>query len=115
MDDHICGHPEQQSLFSSAPNVSEPERFISAIAGGFFLALGLSGTSSQQRLAAMFLGGGLVYRGVSGHCMMYHLLGKSKRKEAKRVEAQIDETVEDSFPASDPPAYTASAASRSQH
>jgi hypothetical protein len=111
-----CGCSNSHDSLSRPVNLGEPERYASAIAGGFLLGVGIMSTSTWPRLGAMLLGGSLIYRGVSGHCMLYHMLSKS-RKQAKRVEqteAQVDEAIEESFPASDPPAFTASAASRSR-
>ena len=115
MTDHVCGRPaENQSLFRGPINVNEPERLTSAAIGGFLLALGMARSTNWQRMASLLAGAGLVYRGLSGNCMMYRLMGRLRDDEGRRVDAQIDEAVEDSFPASDPPAFTASAASRSQ-
>ena len=112
MTDHICGCESEKSA-GTGTNVTEPERYASAIGGGFLLALGLNSSSPWKRLASMLVGGGLIYRGVSGQCMLYRMLGKDRRKQAERSEAQIDEALEESFPASDPPAFTSSTASRS--
>ena len=110
MNDHVCGCPTSDS--TPHINVTEPERYASAIAGGFLIALGLKSSSTLQRLGALLAGGGLVYRGVSGQCMLYRMLGSVKKQRAQRSEAQIDEALEESFPASDPPSFNASTASR---
>ena len=109
MSDHLCGNPSE----SNQANVGEPERYASAIAGGFLLALGLTSGNSLMRLGSAVLGSSLIYRGVSGQCMMYRMLGKDRRMAKEHSEAQIDEALEESFPASDPPSFTSSAASRS--
>jgi uncharacterized membrane protein len=58
----------------SAMNVSDLERLLSALAGGGLIAAGaLRGSFSGVGL--MLIGGSLVYRGVSGHCMLYQALG----------------------------------------
>ena len=63
-----------QSLTSSDVNVGQTERTISAVAGGALALAGLSrGTLPGLVLAA--LGGGLVYRGVTGHCPAYNAMG----------------------------------------
>ena len=114
MADHVCGCAENASAPSQPINISEPERYASAIAGGFLLAMGFASPSNLKRLTGLMAGGGLIYRGLSGHCMVRNWMSNPRKQEAARAEAQLDETIEESFPASDPPAYTASAASRSR-
>jgi uncharacterized membrane protein len=55
-------------------NVAKSERIISAVAGGALAVAGLRMKSLPGLLMAA-LGGGLVYRGVSGHCHAYEALG----------------------------------------
>jgi uncharacterized membrane protein len=57
-----------------AVNVGQAERAISAVAGGALALAGLRMRSLPGLLVAA-LGGGLVYRGVSGHCRAYEALG----------------------------------------
>ena len=55
-------------------NVGEIERWASAIGGGALALYGLTrGTLGGATLAV--IGGGLLYRGVSGHCDLYQALG----------------------------------------
>ena len=56
------------------PNVGQAERAVSAVAGGALALAGLRMRSLPGLLLAA-LGGGLVYRGVSGHCPAYQSLG----------------------------------------
>jgi len=58
--------------------------------------LGLRNLSSLSGMAMTLLGGSLVYRGVSGHCMLYDQLGLdlSRRKANTAVPAQHGEKVE---------------------
>lgn len=66
--------PRHGSGDAAAINVGETERTISLIAGGVLAALGLTrGSVSGLGLAA--LGGALLHRGSTGHCMGYSLLG----------------------------------------
>ena len=55
-------------------NVNETERMASAIAGGALAVLGIAkGGWAGWTLA--LAGGGLVYRGATGHCGVYHAIG----------------------------------------
>jgi uncharacterized membrane protein len=57
-------------------NVGEIERVASGLAGAALLAKGISHRGPAGWLVAL-LGGGLVYRGLSGRCRMYEALGIS--------------------------------------
>jgi uncharacterized membrane protein len=58
-------------------NVGETERLISALAGGGLIAFGLS-RRSLGGLGLAAIGGSLLYRGVTGHCMCYEALGVNR-------------------------------------
>lgn len=55
-------------------NVPMEERIASGLAGGALVALGLT-RGSWGGLIVAAAGGGLLYRGVTGHCMLYQMLG----------------------------------------
>jgi uncharacterized membrane protein len=60
----------------NSTNVGDTERWVSAVGGGALALFGLKrGGLGGVLLAA--LGGGLVYRGVTGHCSGYAALGVS--------------------------------------
>jgi len=68
-------------------NVGEFERQMSMIGGTVLAAYGLlRGSFSGLALAA--IGGALIWRGHTGHCEMYHMLGHSSASaETKRRPA----------------------------
>jgi uncharacterized membrane protein len=55
-------------------NVGRVERWASGVAGGLLAIHGLK-RGSFGGLALPVLGGGLIYRGVTGHCQVYQSLG----------------------------------------
>jgi len=55
-------------------NVGQTERLVSAVGGGILALTGLKMRSLPGVLLAA-VGGGLVYRGVTGHCHAYEALG----------------------------------------
>jgi uncharacterized membrane protein len=57
-------------------NVNDPERWFSAVAGAALAAYGLT-RRSIAGLAIAGVGGGLVWRGATGHCMVYKAMGLS--------------------------------------
>lgn len=57
-------------------NVGTPERFISGFIGGFMTIYGLR-HRAPLTAALGLLGGALLYRGASGHCMVYERLKRS--------------------------------------
>jgi DUF2892 family protein len=67
---HSSGSAHQQV------NVGETERQLSMIGGAVLAAYGLlRGSMSGIALAA--IGGALIWRGHTGHCEVYHMLGHS--------------------------------------
>jgi hypothetical protein len=65
------GHSQHEKI-----NVGEAERQASMIGGTVLAVCGLMrGSISGLALAA--IGGALVYRGYTGHCEVYHMLGHS--------------------------------------
>lgn len=66
-------------------NVGDVERWASAIGGTLFVAQGLRGRSLPGIALALF-GGGMIYRGVTGHCGAYQAL-KIDTSDKHRSEA----------------------------
>ncbi len=76
---------------SGSKNVNDRERIISAAAGGALAAWGL-GRVSLPGLMLAAVGGGLIYRGVTGHCSLYEAIGVDTAHEGEEAspEAYFD-------------------------
>jgi uncharacterized membrane protein len=89
-------------------NVGQMERWASGLVGGALALRGI-GSFSTGRLLGLATGVGLLYRGLTGHCPVYERLGIDTAGQAAGgapSEQQVDQTLEDTFPASDAPAWT---------
>jgi uncharacterized membrane protein len=71
-----------QFLSDTTPNVNSTERAISAIAGGALVAYGLK-NGGVIGILSTIAGGGMLYRGTTGHCHMYDALGVNTRKSSR--------------------------------
>lgn len=67
---------EHAAITHQEKNVNDPERWVSVIAGGALAAYGLKMRSIPGIVLAA-LGGSLVWRGATGHCMVYEAMGIS--------------------------------------
>lgn len=75
------GHQSQTAtttdfLTDLTPNVSDTERLASGIAGAGLVAYGLKNSGLIGGLLSL-VGGGLLYRGATGHCHLYSAMNKS--------------------------------------
>jgi uncharacterized membrane protein len=68
---------------SLGKNINETERLASVIGGGTLVVYGLA-KGKWDGLALAVLGGGLVYRGATGHCDLYQKLGINTAKRRGR-------------------------------
>jgi hypothetical protein len=99
-------------------NVNTSERWGSIMSGALMLLYGI--TRKSLTGAALALGGAyFLFRGITGHCYVYELLGFDLSRRGDRLipadeppppsVEKSDEVVEsswESFPTSDPPAWT---------
>jgi uncharacterized membrane protein len=74
------GGMTEETINSAQRNVGEPERWISVVAGSAIAAYGLK-MRSFPGLVLAGVGGALVWRGASGHCMVYESMGLSTAEE----------------------------------
>jgi uncharacterized membrane protein len=69
-------HNLAQRITAANPNVSNPERWLSVVAGAAIATYGLTRRNISGIVLAA-VGSGLVWRGASGHCSVYESLGIS--------------------------------------
>lgn len=117
--DYGCKTAGSQSL-QTPINVNLDERFMSAIMGGFLAGSALRSGGPLRGAVLGALATGLMTRALTGHCAMYGWIGKtslrSKYKSMNRDHQshdEVEEAGEESFPASDPPSFTAASREKS--
>lgn len=76
------------NLLQGERNVSEPERWISVILGSAVAVYGLK-MRSVPGIVLGAVGGALVWRGATGHCMVYESLGLSTAAESAHDDSNV--------------------------
>lgn len=101
--ERIGGQTSGRGDFAAAVNVGDSERVLSAVAGGAALLYGLArGAFGGWALAG--LGAALAYRGLTGHCSLYHALGIDRvAHDGRRVTGNLGIKVEQSVLVDAPP------------
>ncbi len=85
---------ERNHPYGAHHNVSGTERWISSFAGGSLIIGGL-GRHSTSGMVLALAGGYLIYRGISGNCVLYKALGISTAKCEYKVSRFQGVHVED--------------------
>lgn len=114
--------------FDRMINVGHAERLASLVGGGILAVLGIRRPTVGGAAMAL-VGGALVARGLTGYCPIYGVLEDWNTRDAAAIPAQdveegrnqfsrhpgdiysdcdetVDEASKESFPASDPPAFS---------
>jgi len=90
-DGHHNGHHGHGKI-----NVGEAERQLSLLGGSVLALCGLlRGSISGLGLAA--IGGALIWRGYTGHCEVYHMLGHSSSEENENGQQHSGQPAHEQF------------------
>ena len=84
-------HSIKDYLPTFEQNVGNSERIVSAVTGGAMIAYGLKRRDTVGVLLSL-LGGGLAFRGASGHCEVYKKLGIDSANANYWVSGKVDVT-----------------------
>jgi len=97
MQENTLIKSENQSNFTNfiadtSKNVSDNERVVSGVAGAGLIAYGLSKGGAFGAMMSL-LGGGLLYRGATGHCHMYSAMDKSTATDTHPSRIHVQKSV----------------------
>lgn len=93
--DEQTGTPEsvnQSAQTGQGVNISEIERWGSAIGGGALAVFGITRLLSHRSMGGAVLalvGGSLLYRGTTGHCTMYQALGINTSETSENPNVSV--------------------------
>lgn len=79
-------------LTDTSQNVGDNERVVSGVAGAGLVAYGLSKGGAMGAVLSL-LGGGLIYRGASGHCHVYSAMDKNTAAESAPTRIHVQKSV----------------------
>lgn len=79
-------------LTDTTQNVGDNERIVSGVAGAGLVAYGLSKGGAFGAVMSL-LGGGLLYRGATGHCHVYSAVDKNTATDAAPTRIHVQKSV----------------------
>jgi uncharacterized membrane protein len=83
---------QDQQRCADGNNVGTTERWGSVIGGAALAAYGLKRRSLGGAALALF-GGGLIYRGVTGHCQLYQALGIDTSRDGAAQVIEVEKAI----------------------
>lgn len=85
-------HSARSAKPRASQNVNEYERYASLLGGGALAVYGLT-RGSLGGVALALVGGGLIYRGATGHCNVYEAMGVSTAGKTQSSGISVKQSV----------------------